>query len=71
MAEYIYSADPIGEGQFQHTLVGELVRCGDCKFFNPHNMECEGIGKWFGLDNEWGANDFCSKAERRADDEID
>lgn len=42
----------------------ELVRCKDCKFFNPHIRECEGIGKWFGLEGEWDENDFCSKGEK-------
>lgn len=45
-----------------------VVRCKDCKYFNPHVMECEGIGKWFGLEGEWGANDYCSKAERKDDE---
>ena len=45
----------------------EIIRCKDCKYFNPHVMECWGIGKWFGLEGEWGANDYCSKGERRAD----
>lgn len=47
--------------------VGEAVpitQCKDCQYFNPHVMECEGIGKWFGLENEWSANDYCSKGER-------
>lgn len=44
-----------------------LVRCKDCKFYNPHIRECEGFGKWFGLKNEWGDNDFCSRGERRED----
>ena len=45
----------------------EVVRCKDCKYFNPHVMECNGIGKWFGLENEWSANDYCSKGEKRED----
>lgn len=48
--------------------VVKVVRCKDCKYFNPHVMECEGIGKWFGLEGEWGANDYCSKAERKDDE---
>lgn len=44
-----------------------VVRCKDCKFYNPHIRECEGFGKWFGLENEWGDNDFCSHGERRED----
>lgn len=43
----------------------EVVRCKDCKFYNPHIRECEGFGKWFGLEDEWGDNDFCSRGERK------
>lgn len=43
----------------------ELVRCKDCKFYNQHIRECEGFGKWFGLEDEWGDNDFCSRGERK------
>ena len=46
-----------------------VVRCKDCKFYNPHVRECEGIGNWFGLEDVWGDNDFCSKGERR--DEVE
>lgn len=38
MSEYIYRADPIGEGQYHYTLVGELVRCRDC-IHKPHTTD--------------------------------
>lgn len=45
-----------------------VVRCKDCKYWNPHIKECEGIGKWFGLEDEWSENGFCFKGERREED---
>ena len=45
--------------------VVEVVRCKDCKYFNLQHHYCEGIGNWFGLDGEWGDNEFCSKGEGR------
>lgn len=47
----------------------EIIRCGDCKYFDdrPGWQSCQAFGKWFGETEMYG-NDFCSKAERRADD---
>lgn len=42
--------------------VTELVRCKDCKLFNP---EYEGGIGSCGLDMNVTANDFCSKGERK------
>ena len=52
-----------------YTDAEPVVRCKDCKFYNPHIRECEGFGKWFGLEDEWGDNDFCSRGERK--DEVE
>lgn len=46
---------------------GEVVRCKDCKYYNPHHHYCEGIGYWFGIEGEWGDNGYCYKGERRED----
>lgn len=65
MAEYIYRADSIGEGQFQHTLVGELVRCGECKhreIYTPSWSYC------LHLDRTVTNLFFCADGERRVDD---
>ena len=43
----------------------EIVRCEDCKYWNSKQTECEGIGHWFGLVDEWSPNGFCYKGERR------
>ena len=59
MPEYVFL---FADGTFRWK---ELVRCKDCKFYNPHIRECEGFGKWFGLEDEWGDNDFCSRGERK------
>ena len=43
----------------------ELIRCKDCKYYNPQQHYCEGIGNWFGYDGEWSDNGYCYKAERK------
>ena len=43
----------------------KIIRCRDCKFWNPHDAECEGIGNWFGFEGAWSENGYCYKAERR------
>lgn len=43
----------------------QVIRCKDCKYWNPHIKECEGIVNWFGLANEWSENGFCFKGERK------
>lgn len=59
--DLIYSADPIGEGQYHYTLVGELVRCGECKWYRYE--ECSLMrGLVVACDN-----DYCSYGERRED----
>ena len=42
----------------------EIIRCKDCKYWNPFSRECEGIGNWFGLIDAWSENGFCYKGER-------
>lgn len=44
--------------------VEEVVRCKDCKFYNHLQHYCDGIGYWFGLEDEWSDNGFCYKGER-------
>ena len=53
----------------------EVVRCRDCKWFDPVRQECCGN---IVTDNEGGAdftinfeeNDFCSFGERRTDEKV-
>lgn len=69
MAEYIYSVDPIGEGEYSHTLVGELVRCKDCKWGDWYTA-LDGNRYCYCLETDRGgrtAEDYCSYGERRAD----
>lgn len=72
MSEYIYQADPIGEGQYHYTLVGELVRCGKCKYRQRDRWG------WY-CDNDTAdpyertrsaedANWFCADGKRRTDE---
>lgn len=42
-----------------------VIRCKDCKYYNPQQHYCEGIGNWFGYDGEWSDNGYCYKAERK------
>ena len=46
----------------------EIVRCKDCKYWNPTHRYCEGIGNWFGEVDSWSDNGFCFKGERRTDE---
>ena len=45
----------------------EIVRCRDCKYWNPTHRYCDGIGNWFGEVDSWSDNGFCFKGERRSD----
>ena len=42
-----------------------VIRCKDCKYYNHQQHYCEGIGNWFGYDDEWSDNGYCYKAERK------
>lgn len=46
-------------------VIGELVRCKDCKYYDHRHHYCEGIGNWFGFEDEWSDNGFCYKGERK------
>lgn len=48
----------------------EVVRCKDCKYYNHQHHYCDGIGYWFGFEDEWSDNGFCYKGERREDEQI-
>ena len=54
-----------------HTTTGTsveyvpVIRCKDCKYYNPQQHYCEGIGNWFGYVGEWSDNGYCYKAERK------
>ena len=54
------------EQKFIYGYKGELVRCKDCKLFDPEHEG--GIGSC-GLDMNVTANDYCSKAERKESEE--
>lgn len=69
-AEYIYRAEPIGEGEYSHTLVGELVRCGECEYWRQVDSEfgrC--AGGYMNKDMRTSETWFCAGGVRRADDE--
>lgn len=66
MSEYIYQADPIGEGQYHYTLVGELVRCEECAYgqrCGRHIITAVRGGRTF-----YHSVSFCSNGKRRADE---
>ena len=48
----------------------EVVRCKDCKYYNLKHHYCEGIGNWFGMEDEWSDNGFCYKGERKDNAEV-
>ena len=55
MKEYIVSYE---NRYFEDVIVGELIRCKDCKHADEYN-QCEFVN-WY--NNE---NDYCSRAERK------
>lgn len=64
MKEYIIAFEcPVTENseriayQVQQKLIGELIRCKDCKYFNGDNH-------WCCYDMNTVADDYCSKAEK-------
>lgn len=67
MAEYIYRAEPIGEGQYHHILIGELVRCGECVYWEQATANSGRCNR--ALEITAYATDYCSYGERRADDD--
>jgi len=42
-----------------------VVRCKDCKYWNPNERYCEGLGNWFGEYDSWSDYGFCYKGERK------
>ena len=60
------------ESDFRKMIEGgelvDVVRCKDCKYWNPTHRYCEGIGNWFGEVDSWSDNGFCFKGERRTDE---
>lgn len=67
MADYIYRAEPIGEGEYSHTLVGELVRCGECIHNYANQIPSEDACSKY-VELPITADFFCKYGERRADD---
>lgn len=55
------------EEKLKEIVDSAIVRCKDCKFWNPNYRCCEGIGNWFGIEGEWDETGFCYKGERRED----
>ena len=65
--EFIFELDnalyneETGEAVFKPKVKGELVRCGECKYFYADGGNCTIDMDWiFGLTE----NDYCSRAER-------
>lgn len=65
MKEYIVEKKQTSGGWTWVEPKGELIRCKDCKYYNPQQHYCEGIGNWFGYVGEWSDNGYCYKAERK------
>ena len=45
---------------------GELIRCGECKYYNEEEHLCNDL---MGFGRYWEEGDYCSYAERRSDDD--
>lgn len=61
--EMIYRSYVVAKAIKELDLV-EVVRCKDCKYYNFQHHYCEGIGNWFGIEDEWSDNGYCYKGER-------
>lgn len=61
--EMIYRSYVVTKAIKELDLV-EVVRCKDCKYYNFQHHYCEGIGNWFGIEDEWSDNGYCYKGER-------
>ena len=57
MSEWIVKQNP--DGQLE--VVGELIRCKDCKHWDGRVYYCEVIDDC----RDWKADDYCSLAERK------
>lgn len=66
MSEYIMECKTDFDGVDCYIKTGEVVRCGDCKYFDdrPGWQGCQAFGNWFG-EEEMGVNDFCSRGEKK------
>lgn len=62
-----YDRDQYNQGYFDgwYEKSKSIVRCKDCKYYNFQHHYCDGIGNWFGFENEWSDNGFCYKGERK------
>ena len=60
--EYVYDTNAVLESIDAQPTVDavEVVRCKDCKYYEPAEKHCRGAGK-----AEYEANDFCSYGERK------
>lgn len=63
MSEYIVNETGY-PGTLTQTIVGELVRCRDCKWFHEHEMENPFCGQGVFL-NYPRRDDYCSYGVRR------
>ena len=58
----IYEVLPIGEGEYVHTLIEELIQCKDCKHWDETRYCCM---VEFRTTPDW----FCGDGERRTDED--
>lgn len=64
MSNYIVYSECIGEGQYHYTIVGELVRCEECKWWGDIGCAIRIVDE----SDKPKADDYCSFGERREDD---
>ena len=58
---------------YNHYVVGELVRCKNCKYFKTYPLgetDCAYIGEkaWAQGELNFDPEDFCSKGERKVEE---
>lgn len=64
IVRFYASHNDISEGHADGEIVGELIRCKDCKFSSPNRVY--GCRLYNGkIDERMYADDYCSQAERK------
>lgn len=69
IVRFYASHNDISEGHADGEIVGELIRCKDCKYYRDgdcwHELDNDGRIYYQSVINEPNPDDYCSRAERK------
>lgn len=67
MREYIVRevSGPVGSVKIKREVIGELIRCRECRHWNTDSFEDPSDGYCYCLGHYWNGDNFCSLAARR------